>query len=1101
MLSRRQWRQVDPGAFEELSIEHVRDIYPDFTWRTTRVSQDGGKDAVGTAERIGEELVEIYWMEAKHKPGQRSIGKYTLDTHLVSTFFSGGKVKRLHVVTSGALSRNFLLRAAAFGAEHRFSFSYSDAQTLECWLASRPELIRAYFGANSAKIKETLAEVRGQASRQIFARAFLLPDNDSFGIATTSTTRLLPGRKFTLVITLSLAESSRQFDATLWVKWLYPVKRVSLLVEQQSREGLVTQFRVRDDCIISLPFRLLRYSREPLPDLSIHSADGTELARASLKGISQLPSLSSPFVGSEARRQLLYAHKVLTDEVLNNRPALAICQGRAGSGKSRLAEELRDDAQRLGFSVRTLEMTADSRAQEGRWRQLFRWIFGLEHNPFELAEERLLGKRLQALDLNVIARDRIEDCLRRFLILGDYDEDLFDLSEGEGACLADAVTLSLIHRLLRPALIHVDDVHHLTRHTLGPLYLLHHLVEIQDTIPLCIILTARDDETVLEKSFEHFVTGLDLAESARVHFLQVKDLTHNDARELVASTLRWPELLAEESRTLGRILERAGYNPFSLMQTLNHLVFDGESVAFGHGDTDFLVDIPAFKKVLGELPHGVRKILERRFSGLLSQRGGRRLLLSLCAIAVVGRRAPLSVLRRALGESVDRDDLSRLMSLGYLVDATTETVELSHDLLVEALTERSELKDVAISLAESLNSGDDGTLSEEERESIFFFAGPDYFSQAWKLGNQLAEAAFGRQEYPSVTRHLWRLERISKNSSTYDYGVQLQWWAAIADQHCGNTQSALGRFARLKEAARADLREPDGLERYVEAAIEIGNQHYLRAEPSAGVCAVEEALDILTDEHCVLSRPARNRLLAFAYNRYGAILHLADRHEEAEDAFLSAIRSGELCKNEYLVSHTHWNLASLLRFRAPERASDHLMQARTIWTNLLGDKERFRVMLECSEAYSQARASNSRFTRACIYAVAAEAAAKGYLFQSCGALLCFSCCAIEAESWEDARTVLFKTIDITTLSEDLKSRLFATHYLSIVAHNTSDAIGARDWCWQAAEGLSDPLLKKSTLGQCILRNYQITANQAVENPEPLGQQTAGEMVWFRFDRA
>jgi hypothetical protein len=143
------WRQIDDARFEGLALAHVRELYPDFDWHSTSLTEDGGKDAVGELRNVTQGISETYWMEAKHHPAKRSIGKYTLDTHLLSTFLSRN-VKRLHIVTSGLLSSSFIIRADKFSKEHGFAFAYTDQEALSAWLYSRLDIARDYFGQATA---------------------------------------------------------------------------------------------------------------------------------------------------------------------------------------------------------------------------------------------------------------------------------------------------------------------------------------------------------------------------------------------------------------------------------------------------------------------------------------------------------------------------------------------------------------------------------------------------------------------------------------------------------------------------------------------------------------------------------------------------------------------------------------------------------------------------------------------------------------------------------------------------------------------------------------------------------------------------------------
>lgn len=1102
MISTARWQQLTPAEFETLALEHVRDIYPECSWRCTSLTGDGGKDAVGEVLNLTNEIAEIYWMEAKHHPASRSIGKYTLDTHLVSAFFSR-VVKRLHVVTSGLLSGNFIHRADVFSKEHGFVFAYSDQQAVEAWLALRLDVVRKYFGPAAPGLLLALEQAR-DSRHSVFARAHLLADNDSVSASAVPVPHLLPGRKFRLAVSVSVAAQIPSESLPLRLKWKVPPQRVSLLTPADLSSDEALTFHPLKEPIVSIPFRLLRFGRDRLPGPTIHSADGTELASLELGGTSELPRLTSPFVGDVARQELLGLQRLLRESVSLGRPRLVVCRGRAGSGKTRLAEELRDDAQVLGFTVRSVELTSTPSSQEDRWRLLFRWLFGLEHNPFEFPEEEVIRTRLARLDIGSGERGKLETTLGAFLTDGVYSEDLFNLDLLEGRRLADAVRAALGSRFEQPVLLHIDDAHHLSRRQLRPLYLLRHLIETSDSLPLCLLVTARNDETVHDNSFEHFVGALQLADFPGFHIIDLPDMTLGDAKELVVTTLRWPELLAQESRTLSLIVERGGTNAFSLMQTLDHLAVDYETVAFGHGDGYFLIDIPAFKRALRDLPKGVRDILSQRFAGLL-RRGEKRLLQILAATAIIGRRAPKRVVSRALTEPVSASDVGRLLSLGYLVDASGQHLELTHDLLAEALRERPEARTVASRMASSIRDKAGHALTQEQRAAIYYAAGPRYYQDSWKLTRHIVEGRSRRQEYLGLPPFFERLERIASASKAIVFDAGLTWLAAIAEQHCGSTQAALQRFLKIKQTAEAEL--PNNAERYIDSVIEIGNQHLLRAEATPALQNIALALEVLNDPELRLPRKTRAWLTALAHNRYGAVLHLVERQGEASEQFNAALAAAAEPPHHYLLSHTHWNLASLLRFSDQEGALRHLQAARRIWEERLRERERLRVMLDCSEAYSNCLRQNTPLSRARIRAIAADASEKGYLFQACDALLCLSACFLAAGEWRDARQTLLRALDLTVTAENLRSRIFITHYLSVCAHMLGAELECRDWCWQALLALTDEAFGGTALFRCLHYNESAAAGrspEAVHLPSedaPRPTEQAGKLRWYPFERA
>ena len=1094
MISTIPWHNIAPAQFEDMALSHVRDVYPECNWYSTSLSGDGGKDAVGEIKGLYREISEIYWMEAKHHPTSRSIGKYTLDTHLVSAFFSRN-VKRLHVVTSGELSANFILRANMFGKEHGFIFAYSDVKAMRSWLAFRKDIVRKYFKLEAAEVLDFLRKNNAVVS-QLYAQASVYADNDAISPNSIPVSQLLPGRRFRLVVSVSLAKFLDASKRPLRIKWDVPPNQASLLVRGGSGSENFT-FDPFHKSVISIPFRLLGFSKDKLPNPTIYTADGEEIASPRLDGIRNLPRLASPFVGKGARDELFRLHRVLSDEVSIGTPSLLICRGRAGSGKSRLAEELRDSAQLLGFAVKSIEMPGTLISQEERWRQLFRCFCGLEYNPFNLSEDEIISRHLKWLDLGLEDEEDFVRSLSAFLIKGVFSEDLFNFDLSFGVLFADIVRESIKRQFERPVLIHIDDAHLLSRRQLRPLYFLRHLIETSDSLPLCVLLTARNDETVRDNSFDHFSKSFEWTNSKKFYKTDIPEMTLDDARELVALTLRWAELLAQESKTLDLIIQRAGTNPFLLIQMLDHLAIDSGTISFGHGNNNFLIDVPAFKSALRKLPKKAQDILSQRFEGMI-RRGEQHLLSILATIAVVGRRAPRRLVSQALQKPLLRKDVTRLLELDYLADASGSYLELSHDLMTDALKQRSEIKKAASRLATLISSDKKNAVTKEQQASIYYEAGRKYYGNSWILTRQIVEKRAKRQEYLTLPPLFDRLEAIAASSKSFVFDPDLAWISAVAEQHCGNTYVALQKLLEIMRVAEMHLTTSG--ERYIDALIEIGNQHILRAEATHAIKRIAGAIEILNNPVFQLPGNVRARLLAVAHNRFGAVLHLVDRNEEALKHFNLALSKSAEGHNDYLYSHTFWNLAALLRFSDPKISASYLREAYKSWEAKLRHKERLRLLIDCSMAYSDCIEQNNIVNRSALRAVAAEASEKGYLFQACSVMMALSASLLDAEEWDEAKTVLLKALDLTLITEDMKNRTFAAHYLSICAHMTGMGEECLDWSWQACRVLSDPIFTETDLGRCLLYNEQIVKEQQPEKIS-LRLKTAGRLKWYRFNRA
>ena len=418
---------------------------------------------------------------------------------------------------------------------------------------------------------------------------------------------------------------------------------------------------------------------------------------------------------------------------------------------------------------------------------------------------------------------------------------------------------------------------------------------------------------------------------------------------------------------------------------------------------------------------------------------------------------------------------------------------------MESLYEQPEAQKVALRFSSMIHQKKVVGLSPEQREGIYYAAGPRFFKDSWSITCRLVEIRARHQEYVSLPPLFERLEHISAQKSSYTLSNELTWIAAIADQHSGDTSGALQRFLKIRAAAEREL--PHNAEHFIEACIEIGNQFLLRAEPTSAIRQITIAIDMLEDPALRLSKKVKYGLKSLAHNRYVAVLHLLELYDEALVQFHLAIEDAVTRpSHHYLLSHTHWNVASLLRFSDPVSARVHLQLARSIWNDKLPQKDRLRVMIECSEAYSSCIAHNTILSRSRLRAIAADAMEKGYLFQACDALLCLASCAIGAEAWDEARLTLLRSLDLSVMAENLRSRIFVAHYLSICAHMLGGDLECRDWCWQTVCSLTDPAFGHTTLSACLRYNDNLTAGRAIESPGKLAQYV-GNLQWYPFERA
>jgi tetratricopeptide (TPR) repeat protein len=766
----------------------------------------------------------------------------------------------------------------------------------------------------------------------------------------------------------------------------------------------------------------------------------------------------------------------LRREVGNGIPRVIVLTGSAGSGKSRLAEELRDEAQALAFVAKVVRFNNDARGQQDVWRLLFRWLFGLDQNPFRFAEEDLLGALLQRLD-GGIGTPQLRSSLQSFLIGGRYEDSSFDRNSAVGPRMMDAI-IDRIHAH-PPLLIHIEDAHNLGSREMQPLYLLRHIAENIPGLSLCVLVTGRTHETLVERPFDHFVRAIHYSNSINSSVEEIPGFTRADARDLIGGALGWPEFLSHDSEVADLIIDRAGLNVFTLVQTLAHIAVDAHAVKLGHGEHSILVDPAAFKAALRSMPRAIGPILNKRFDILAETARGAAFLDLLATIALVGREASAPLVERAVGRAVGAVDVEWLRGAGYLAAAPEGRLLLAHDLLRDALLGR---RVVVAAAAEHLVTVIGGTIEasavgDEVLASIYFRAGTHYSAESWKYAESVMRVGEAHEDFRRILDAAEIVKALVKRDpKTFTLDYDLRWIIAGAHQHSGNTQVALDEYKELMEDERRHLtRDERAVLHVAECATEAANQSYLRLQLTPGQAFAMKALSFLEDPFYAVRAHDRNQRAAVAHNRLGAMYLVAGREDEAETHFQNALRAAEASENHYLISHTLSDLASLRRFRDPDGARHYIELSRETWRAHIGEKQRRRIMLDYAEQYGECLATNDYSHRSRLLATASDAAERGLLFQAAEALICCAACAIEASELDEAISVLVKVLNLTALTEDLRCRIFAFHYLGVCAAAKHQLVPLHDYLLEVELLSSDPMFEGTEI-----RRYTSDARAIIE---------------------
>ncbi len=324
--------------------------------------------------------------------------------------------------------------------------------------------------------------------------------------------------------------------------------------------------------------------------------------------------------------------RTLVDDVRSGVARLALIEGEAGIGKTRLAAEITDYAHAKGLTV------LQGAASELEWDRPFRLILDALDAPKEVRPERttLAGLLAAAPDASKLISDY------RYLIV-DAIEDVVEHQAME-----------------RPVLIVAEDVHWADPSSLRALYALAR----RDDLPLLLVLTTRP----LPRSDDLQQLIHELTEAGHTH-LQLTGLTHPDVTEFAATRLG-----ARPGPALTSELNRAGGNPLFLLELIDAL--GEEHMITTHDDEAEIVSAP-------EPPPSLRALILRRL-GFLSTKG----LDLLSTASVLGESFSASDLATTSGASL-KETLSVLdeaITAGF-VSGGTDSFSFRHDVVREALYE------------------------------------------------------------------------------------------------------------------------------------------------------------------------------------------------------------------------------------------------------------------------------------------------------------------------------------------------------------------------------------------------------------------------------
>lgn len=152
-----------PHKFEEIALEYVKDVYPQYSWHPTQRTRDGNKDAQRKEVYFGEDSSYDVWEESKFKGTGRALRRQDIDPTVLSGLIQGN-VRLIVFVTNASIPGSLLDRAILGARIKGMKVSCVLEDQLASWLYLRSDIYRKYWDSLELTISETEKVVWIQSS-------------------------------------------------------------------------------------------------------------------------------------------------------------------------------------------------------------------------------------------------------------------------------------------------------------------------------------------------------------------------------------------------------------------------------------------------------------------------------------------------------------------------------------------------------------------------------------------------------------------------------------------------------------------------------------------------------------------------------------------------------------------------------------------------------------------------------------------------------------------------------------------------------------------------------------------------------------------------
>ena len=153
------WEEIKDGyrGFEKLALDYVKNNFKNPTWKKTKETRDGNKDAVAYIfgyRSTNNEGVQ-WWMEAKYSTERIYTNRYILDATIVSAILEDNIEKVIFVTNTIINSKTITdIRSVLLKSTNCKFVEFCTKYALEYWLTQNIDIYRCYFKtSNSTSVK------------------------------------------------------------------------------------------------------------------------------------------------------------------------------------------------------------------------------------------------------------------------------------------------------------------------------------------------------------------------------------------------------------------------------------------------------------------------------------------------------------------------------------------------------------------------------------------------------------------------------------------------------------------------------------------------------------------------------------------------------------------------------------------------------------------------------------------------------------------------------------------------------------------------------------------------------------------------------------